>query len=47
MSPKQRCWTNFSPIGIGIMQQVLNSGESSFCPGNRTGRFCDVVRLSA
>jgi len=39
MSPKQRYWTNFSPIGIGILQQVLNSGESSFYPGSRAGRF--------
>jgi hypothetical protein len=23
------------------MQQVLNSGESSFCLGSRPGRFCD------
>jgi hypothetical protein len=41
MSPKQGYWTNFSPIGIGIMQQVLNFPESSFCLGSHAGRFCD------
>jgi hypothetical protein len=34
MLPKQEYWTNFSPIGIGIMQQVLNSAEGSFCLGS-------------
>jgi hypothetical protein len=41
MSPKQGYWTNFSPIGIGIMQQVLNSREGSVRLGSHAGRFRD------
>jgi hypothetical protein len=40
-SPKQGDWTNFPPIGIGIMQQGLSSRESSFCLGRHAGRFYD------
>jgi hypothetical protein len=41
VSPEQWDWTNFSTIGIGIMQQVLNPGESGFCLGRRAGRLRD------